>query len=64
VYSIQPIKLSATIYIWNIVESGVKHHNPNPTILFEKDVLYLRKIGVFALDIVLAIDYTVFYIIF
>jgi lipopolysaccharide/colanic/teichoic acid biosynthesis glycosyltransferase len=25
-----PIKLTAMIYNWNIVESGVKHHNPNP----------------------------------
>jgi hypothetical protein len=25
-----PIKLTATIYNWNIVVSGVKHHNPNP----------------------------------
>ena len=25
-----PIKLTATIYSWNIVESGVKHYNPNP----------------------------------
>ena len=25
-----PIKLTATKYNWNIVESGVKHHNPNP----------------------------------
>ena len=24
-----PIKLTAT-YSWNIVESGIKHHNPNP----------------------------------
>ena len=24
-----PIKLTVTIYNWNIVESGVKHHNPN-----------------------------------
>jgi hypothetical protein len=23
-------KLTATIYSWNIVESGIKHHNPNP----------------------------------
>jgi hypothetical protein len=27
-----PIKLTATIYKWNIVESSVKHHNPNPFI--------------------------------
>jgi hypothetical protein len=26
-----PIELT-TRYNWNIVESGVKHHNPNPTI--------------------------------
>ena len=26
-----PIKLTATIYNWNIVERGVKHHNTNPT---------------------------------
>ena len=25
-----PIKLTTTIYNWNIVESAVKHHNPNP----------------------------------
>ena len=25
----QPIKVTATRYNWNIVESGVKHHNPN-----------------------------------
>jgi hypothetical protein len=24
-----PIKLTTTIYNWNIVESGVKHHKPN-----------------------------------
>jgi hypothetical protein len=24
------IKLTATIYNWNIVESYEKHHNPNP----------------------------------
>jgi hypothetical protein len=24
-----PIKLTATIYSWNIVESGIKHHKPN-----------------------------------
>ena len=25
-----PIKLTSPRYCWNIVESGVKHHNPNP----------------------------------
>ena len=25
-----PIKLTTTINNWNIVESGIKHHNPNP----------------------------------
>jgi hypothetical protein len=25
-----PIKLTAVRYNWNIVESGVKHYNPNP----------------------------------
>jgi hypothetical protein len=26
-------------YTWNIVESGVKHHNPNPYPIFYNDVL-------------------------
>ena len=26
-----PIKLTATIYNWNIIESGIKHHYPNQT---------------------------------
>jgi hypothetical protein len=32
VTSRRPVVFSSTIYIyiWNIVESGVKHHNPNP----------------------------------
>jgi len=25
-----PMKLTATIFHWNIVESGVKHHSQNP----------------------------------
>ena len=29
-----PIKLIATIYNWNIIESGFKHHNP--TLLYPK----------------------------
>ena len=24
-----PVKLTVTRYNWNIVESGIKHHNPN-----------------------------------
>ena len=39
-----PIKLIATIYSWNIVESGIKHHNPypntNPTM---DDILCLKR---------------------
>jgi len=34
-----PIKLTAR-YSWNIVESGIKHHNPNPVIF----VLYTNII--------------------
>jgi hypothetical protein len=37
-----PIKLSAMIYNWNIVESGVKHHKTSP--LF--DIEFGRTLGV------------------
>ena len=33
-----PIKLTAK-YSWNIVESGVKHHNPNPNWIYLTSIL-------------------------
>ena len=40
-----PIKLTATIYNWNIVESGVKHHKPKPCIKNSScNIQYISKI--------------------
>jgi hypothetical protein len=34
-----PIKLTATIYNWNIIENGAKHHKTNqPNLYYEKRV--------------------------
>ena len=30
-----PIKLDMPQYNWNIVESGIKHHNPYPIVIFQ-----------------------------
>ena len=39
-------------YNWNIVESGVKHHNPNPNPI--EDVLWCYKSLVFNFDLVIS----------
>ena len=53
-----PIKLTATIYNWNIVESGVKHHQTNKTntstggLVVHEDIIYSFISKCFSTDII------------
>jgi hypothetical protein len=41
-----PIKLTATIHSWNIVESGVKHHKSTKPINYRKQISLMNMIYV------------------